>query len=191
VLLADHRPRSRLKIRCHDAHPEASCEHIVVDPAIRSSGQAVATPVTREGLMAGGLRGGASLDTAEVARLSTDRSGGVLADTYRVPLDSTYLFDNSTYPLLPGPATQARGAEDFEPAPYHQITILRQADFDLQQRVIVTGEVRYPGPYALTRKHERVSDLVERAGGLLTTAYTDGARFYRSLDSAGRVGGDL
>ncbi|MBI2404439.1 MAG: SLBB domain-containing protein, partial [Gemmatimonadetes bacterium] len=45
--------------------------------------------------------------------------------------------------------------------------------------------------YSLVRKDERVSDLVRRAGGTLRSAYLDGARFFRSLDNAGRVNLDL
>ncbi len=57
--------------------------------------------------------------------------------------------------------------------------------------VRITGEVRFPGPYALTHKNERVSSLISRAGGLLPTAYADGGRFFRSLGNAGRVNLDL
>jgi protein involved in polysaccharide export with SLBB domain len=67
------------------------------------------------------------------------------------------------------------------------VTIFRQPEFELQRTVWVTGEVRFPGPYALTQKDERLSDLLARAGSLLGTAYVDGARFHRALDGAGRV----
>jgi protein involved in polysaccharide export with SLBB domain len=71
--------------------------------------------------------------------------------------------------------------------PYDQVMILQQPEFELQRTVTVTGEVRFPGPYALTSKDERVSDLLERAGGVLPTAYVDGGRFYRELDNARRI----
>ncbi|MCK5644029.1 MAG: SLBB domain-containing protein, partial [Gammaproteobacteria bacterium] len=142
-------------------------------------------------LMARGLRDGAALDTAEAARLPDDRSGGTLAITYRVPMDSTYLFDPATYPLLPGLQTPRSGAPEFVMAPFDQVTILKEPDWELQRTVTITGEVTFPGPRALTRKDERVSDLVARAGGTLESSYVEGARFFRTLDSIGRVNLEL
>jgi polysaccharide export outer membrane protein len=142
-------------------------------------------------LMARGLRDGAALDTAEVARLPDTRVGGTLAVTYRIPMDSSYLFDPATYPLLPGMPTQASGAPEFVLEPFDQVTILKERDWELQRTVFITGEVAFPGPRALTRKDERVSDLVYRAGGMLETSYVEGARFFRTLDSIGRVNLDL
>lgn len=140
-------------------------------------------------LMARGLRDGAYLDSAEISRLPEDRVGGRLAETFRVPLDSTYLFerDSTTYRFLPGPPVRARGAPEVPLQPYDHALILRQPDFELQRTVTITGEVRFPGRFALRSKAEQLSDLVERAGGLLPTAYAEGARFYRHLDGAGRV----
>ncbi len=45
------------------------------------------------------------------------------------------------------------------------MTILRQPEFDFHRTVWVAGEIRFPGPDALLRKDERLTDLVERAGG--------------------------
>ncbi len=144
-------------------------------------------------LMARGLRDGAYLDTAEVARLPADRSGGQLAFTLRVAMDSTYLFerDSTTYRFLPGLSTRASGAPEFALEPFDEISILRQPDFGFQRTITISGEVRFPGTYALTQKGERLGNLVRRAGGLLPTAYADGVRFFRKLDDAGRVNIDL
>jgi protein involved in polysaccharide export with SLBB domain len=71
--------------------------------------------------------------------------------------------------------------------PYDAVTILRQPEFDLQRTVVIEGEVRFPGPYVLTRRDERVSDLVRRAGGLLPTAFVEGARLVRPFAEAGTV----
>ena len=45
--------------------------------------------------------------------------------------------------------------------------------------VILSGEVLYPGPYALERRDETVSSLIRRAGGLTSEAYVPGARLVR------------
>ncbi len=141
-------------------------------------------------LVARGFRDGAYLDTVEVSRLPADRSGGQLAVRLRVPIDSTYLFERSTtYPLLPGPPTVDNGAPEMEMElePFDWVTILRQPGFELLRTVHISGEVRFPGPYALTHKGERVSSLIARSGGLLLTAYTDGARFFRDFDTAEQI----
>ncbi len=143
-------------------------------------------------LMARGFRDGAYLDTVEIARLPSDRTGGQLAIRMRVPTDSTYLFERSTsYPLLPGPPTTSNGAGEIGLEPFDRVTILRQPEFELLRTVYVGGEVRFPAPYALTRKEERVSSLIARAGGLLLTAYADGARFFRDLDTAEQIDREL
>ena len=79
-------------------------------------------------LQAGGLRDGALLDFAEIARLPTDRSGGTLATVTRVPLDSSYIFvaESETYPLLPGTPAPAQTAPDFLLAPFDHVLVLRQ-----------------------------------------------------------------
>jgi protein involved in polysaccharide export with SLBB domain len=69
--------------------------------------------------------------------------------------------------------------------------ILKQPDFALPRTVQVRGEVRFPGTYALRSKTDRLTDLIDRAGGLTPQAYANGIRFYRSEANAGRVGLDL
>jgi len=51
--------------------------------------------------------------------------------------------------------------------------------------------VRFPGTYALRTKTDRLTDLLDRVGGLTPQAYPNGVRFYRRDGNAGRVGLDL
>ena len=145
-------------------------------------------------LLAGGLNEGALLTEAEIARLPASRAGGVTARTFRVPLDSTYLFERERgrrYAAARGlPAPRAARPTSCS-QPYDNVLILRQPDFALQRTVFLGGEVRYPGRYALRRKTERLSEVITRAGGLTTEGFADGVVFYRSRDSTGRVGIDL
>jgi protein involved in polysaccharide export with SLBB domain len=145
-------------------------------------------------LMAHGPRVGAYLKEAEIARLPSDRSSGQLAQTLRVALDSTYLFDRDSaggYVGPPGLPAPARGAPDFALEPYDNVLILKQPDFELQRRVYVLGEVRFPGTYSLKSKDERLADVIERAGGLTVQAYPAGIRFVRVVGNAGRINIDL
>ncbi|GBD32965.1 Polysialic acid transport protein KpsD [bacterium HR33] len=144
-------------------------------------------------MMARGLKDGAYLDTAEISRLPADRSGGTLAIKLRVPMDSSYLFEpeGSTYPRLPGLPAPKSGAPEVPLEPFDHVLILPQPEWELQRTVSIEGEVKFPGPYALLKKDERLSDLVSRAGGLLPTAFPGGARLVREFADAGRVDVDL
>jgi len=145
-------------------------------------------------LMAHGPKIGAYLKEAEVARLPADRSHGELARTVREPMDSTYLFDRDTlgrYVGPPGLPFPAKGAAEVPLEPFDNVLILRQPDFELQRSVKISGEVRFPGTYALRSKDERLSDLIDRAGGLTPQAYAAGIQFVRILNNAGRIDVDL
>lgn len=145
-------------------------------------------------LLANGVDESAYLREAEIARLPEDRTGGITATTVRVPLDSTYLFErkpDGEYIGPPGLPFPAHGAPEVALRPYDNVLILRQPDWELQRTVTLEGEVRYPGAYALKSKSERLSDLIQRAGGLTDQAYADGIVFDRRQGSVGRVGVDL
>src|SRR5206468_4245801 len=144
--------------------------------------------------LARGPRVGALLKEAEIARLPTDRAEGQLATTVRAPMDSTYLFDRDSsgrYVGPPGLPAPAAGAPDVQLQPFDNVLILRQPEFELQRTVTISGEVFYPGTYALKTKGERLAELVRRAGGLTTRAYADGIRFTRQVDGVGRINIDL
>jgi protein involved in polysaccharide export with SLBB domain len=145
-------------------------------------------------LLADGLKEDAYLKEAEIARVPEDRSAGAVSETIRVPLDSTYLFARGNageYPGPPGIPAPASGAPDVALQPYDNLLILRQPEWELPRTVKITGQVKYPGPYALRTKTERLMDIIQRAGGLTREAYPDGISFTRLADSVGRVGIDL
>lgn len=64
--------------------------------------------------------------------------------------------------------------------PYDVISVLGDAGFRTQRQVKVEGEVLYPGYYTISREDERISDIIKRAGGLTTYAYTEGASLKRT-----------
>ena len=145
--------------------------------------------------LARGPKIGADLRDAEIAKLPVDRSRGQLATTTRVPLDSTYLFQRDSagrYIGPPGVAFPARGSAAEVPLePFDNVLVFRQPNFELQRTVIITGEVMFPGAYALKAKDDRLADLVQRAGGLTPRAYPEGIRFIREVDNRGRIDIDL
>ena len=134
-------------------------------------------------LLADGLQESAYLREVELARLPEDRSGPATAITMRVPLDSSYLFRRNGGPVATG--------RDVELKPYDNVLVLQEPNWELQQVVTIEGEVRFPGPYALRTRGERLADLIQRAGGLTAEAYPEGTSFYRNKDRIGRVAIDV
>jgi polysaccharide biosynthesis/export protein len=133
-------------------------------------------------LLANGVTEDADLREGEIARREHGADPGTLAKTIRVRLDSTALASGGTdgVPLAPPHAGGAAGIPDIPLQPYDNVLIMRQAGWDVQRLVYVTGQVKHPGRYALRNKTERLKDLVQRAGGLTPEAYPGGIQFYRS-----------
>ncbi len=120
-------------------------------------------------LQAGGLLPSASLSEAEIARLPDVREEGRLSRTFRARLDSSYVFGSNAAP----------GTSEVRLEAYDNVLILREPDWQMQSTVTLSGEVKYPGVYALTSKTERLSDVIKRAGGLTSSAFPAGVAFFR------------
>ncbi len=138
-------------------------------------------------MQAGGLRDEAYLLQAEISRIPERRQPGQIAQVITVPLDSSYVFDPTGYLRRPtGPRQPAPRLE-----PYDNIFIRRVPGWELQHNVYIAGEVQFPGRYTLSRRDEKLLDVLNRAGGLTPTAYAEGAQFFRAEGRAGRIGIDL
>jgi len=155
-------------------------------------------------MQAGGLLDNAYVLEAEVARITEEPdTTGDLTEILTVPLDSTYLIadwvERQGRAGADGERAQslARSGNDFPLTRYDNVFIRRRPGWELQRTVTVTGEVEFPGAYALERKGERVSEVIERAGGLTPEAYPAGIRFFRrqetvaGSDQVSRVNVDL
>jgi protein involved in polysaccharide export with SLBB domain len=171
--------------------------YVAINGAVRKSGQYA----FREGmtvrdlvLLAGGLDQSAYLNEAEIARLPQNRTGGVTAETFRVPLDSSYIFErgpDGKYLGPPGLPASSGPHEEVVVQPYDNVLILRQPNWELQRTAVIAGEVRYPGRYSLRTKTEKITDLIARAGGITKDGYANGVSFYRTRNGVGRIGIEL
>jgi polysaccharide biosynthesis/export protein len=140
-------------------------------------------------LLAGGLTEDAYLKEAEIARIANRADPNALATTVKTPLDSTYLFGRGTdgaYLGPPGAPAPASGAPELPLAPYDNVMISRQPGWDQQRLVYLTGQVKFPGRYALESRTERLANLIQRAGGLTPVAYAGGIQFYRAYSTSTR-----
>ena len=145
-------------------------------------------------LLAGGPKENADLREAEIARFPRQRRAGEVAQTFRVALDSSYLFQRRPDGVVSGPSGPSLpGAtgQEIVLEPYDNVLILRQVGWRLPGTVYVGGEVKYPGSYTVRTSSERIADILERAGGLTSDADPDGLEFFRSADSAGKIGVSL
>ena len=74
-----------------------------------------------------------------------------------------------------------RGDKSFTLEPFDQVFVRRSPGYEPQQNVTIDGEVLFGGQYTKLTKDERLSSLVNRAGGLTQFAYPKGARLRRQL----------
>jgi len=79
----------------------------------------------------------------------------------------------------------ANGTYQLEP--FDNIAVRYNKDFELQKRVFMRGEVFVPGPYAIWKKNLRISDVIERAGGMTEEAFPAGATLFREEDEIGSI----
>jgi protein involved in polysaccharide export with SLBB domain len=64
--------------------------------------------------------------------------------------------------------------------PFDIIQVRKKPGYVEQQKVIISGEILYPGTYILQNKGERISSLLKRAGGLTPYAYPEGVFLIRN-----------
>lgn len=73
-------------------------------------------------------------------------------------------------------------AADFTLKPFDKIYVRKSPSYVEQQQVTIKGEVLFPGQYTLDRKYTRISDLIQRAGGLTEYAYPKGGNLTRNIE---------
>jgi protein involved in polysaccharide export with SLBB domain len=126
-------------------------------------------------MKAGGLSEAASTARVDVARrIKNPQSKDVsntIGKTYTFELNDGYIIDGS----------------DFVLEPYDEVYIRRSPAYQEQKNVAIAGEVVFSGSYALTKRNERLSDLVKKAGGLSPEAYVKGARLVRQMNTEERA----
>ncbi|MBP6128077.1 SLBB domain-containing protein [Flavobacterium sp.] len=64
--------------------------------------------------------------------------------------------------------------------PQDHIVIRRIVTFETPQMVNVSGEILYPGGYAIAKKEERVMDFITRSGGITDEADTEAIKVIRN-----------
>ena len=127
-------------------------------------------------LQAGGLTDAASLVKVDVSRRI--RNGqATAADTVVAQQFSFSLKDGFV----------VRGTPGFALKPFDEVFVRRSPGYIEQEHVEVSGEIVFGGEYVLTKKNQRLSELIKLAGGLTPEAYVQGARLERRLTEAEKL----
>lgn len=127
-------------------------------------------------IRAGGLKDGASSARVDIVRR-------VMNPAAMSPSDE--LAEAFTYSL--NESLDISDAEEFYLEPYDVVSIRKSPGFIDQQYVYVEGEVAFEGKYVLLNSEERLSSLVNRAGGFNSHAYLKGARLVRQYTEEERI----
>jgi protein involved in polysaccharide export with SLBB domain len=119
-------------------------------------------------LTAGGYRDGASSQRIEISRRVKNKQVGKDTLTYSIvkilDVDTSYKITR---------------AEESRLEPFDVVFVRRKPEYREQSSITIEGEVAYPGKYTLKGASERVSEIINRAGGLNYNAFPRGAILIR------------
>ena len=121
-------------------------------------------------IQAGGTTEAASLVKVDVARRITNPSATEADDQ----IAQTFSFKLT-------PNFEIQGQPDFTLQPFDEVYVRRSPNYTEQQNVTIEGEVQFEGTYALSNKGQRLSDVIQQAGGLTKRAYPEGTKLLRLM----------
>ncbi len=121
-------------------------------------------------LLAGGLKETASIAKIDIARRIKDNRSMSSIDR---------LSEYFSFPVTDGLVID--GQSDFRLEPFDEVYVRQSPGYYKQQNIRVEGEIVFSGSYAMTKKNQRLSELVEMGGGLTPEAYTKGASLERTM----------
>jgi polysaccharide biosynthesis/export protein len=159
-----------------------SPQSVEINGAVKSKGQyAFKQKMTLKDLIieSGGLNQNGHAFNVEIARkdsLNTDLNS--LSFLMSLTIDNNFnilSFINDDYKNKnfspPG---------DFFLEPDDVVSIRSNPFFSVHDKIIITGAVVNPGTYVILNRDEKISDIIERAGGVLDIAYLRGSTYERA-----------
>jgi protein involved in polysaccharide export with SLBB domain len=117
--------------------------------------------------ISGGFKDGADVNVIDISRRINDDNFETISKSLR---------KSSTGNL----ETEQR--EPFYLEPYDRVSVRFLKGYTKQKNVSIQGEIMYPGTYSITHKDERISDLINKAGGFSPFAYFKGVTLRRKFN---------
>jgi len=119
--------------------------------------------------MSGGFKEGADAAVIDIFRRVNDEDFTTISKSIKRSGSNNLLIDEN---------------KEFYLEPFDRVSVRYLKGYSVQENVSIAGEVNYPGSYAITNKGERVSDLIDKAGGLSPYAFIEGAYLSRKVGEA-------
>ena len=116
-------------------------------------------------IMAGGFIEGADASTIHLSRQVNDENFKTISEVQHISLSPDLKVSSGSVTLQPNDI----------------ITVRYQKGYSAQQLIKIEGEISFPGHYSILTKDERISDFIERAGGVTPYAYLKGATLIRKM----------
>ena len=121
---------------------------------------------------AGGFTENAAPYNIEIARrIPDDRSGTVknqIAELINISIENGLNYESEL--------------DEIVLLPFDQVFVRTSPTYQVQQLVTIKGEVLFPGAYALSTRDFKLSDLLEKSGGVTDYAYIEGASLERKFE---------
>ncbi len=117
-------------------------------------------------ILAGGLRESASATDIEIARRIGNPEIGTFSELVPVQVNPDLSLKENPIMLKP----------------FDNVIVRRRPNFSYEKLVLIEGQVNSPGQFAVQSAQERVSDVINRAGGLTPFAYPKGATLIRRTE---------
>ena len=127
------------------------------------------------------LRAGGLTDAASFAKVDVSRR---IHDPKAVQTGQE-ISKNFSFSLKDGLAVD--GQQGFMLEPYDVVQVRRSPGFMVPRTVHIEGEVTFEGDFNLSKKNERISDIIKAAGGVTPDAYVKGARMERHMNAEERA----
>lgn len=167
-------PMDRIVVYSQNNYTDES--FVRVAGAVREPGEFLYNPsltLTSALILSGGLKQEAARDRIDVYRLEFNNNAPtrVLVATIEVDVNLEVV----------------KGGNGFILMPFDQIYVRTVPEFELQRNIQITGEVRYPGTYALLNKNTKLGSIINSAGGITEEAFISGATLYRHKGEEGYV----
>ena len=116
-------------------------------------------------IMAGGFTEGADASTIHLSRQVNDENFKTISEVQHISLSPDLKVSSGSVTLQPNDI----------------VTVRYQKGYSAQQLIKIEGEISFPGHYSILTKDERISDFIERAGGITPYAYLKGATLIRKM----------